>query len=85
MSTSDKWTFHHFLGGLAVGTFVAIFVPKHKYELAAAAVICFELIEQNIFASWLKMIQPETLQNTILDIIMGASGSTIAIIAINEK
>ena len=85
MSTSDQWTFHHFLGGLVVGTIAAIYVPKHKYSLAAAAIIGFELIEQNIFAQWLKIIQPETLQNTILDVIMGVSGSTIAIVAVNEK
>ena len=85
MSTSDKWTFHHLLGGLAVGILSAAYAPKHKHEVAAAAIILFELVEQNILASWFKLMEPEPLSNTILDILMGVSGSSLAIFAMEDE
>lgn len=72
ISLFDQWTIWHILGGLVVGFYIYNKVKKSKrFEYSVGIPILFELVEQNIVASWMKIIPLESLGNSIVDIIVG--------------
>lgn len=67
----DQWSVWHALGGLVMGFVIYNYSPrKIHFEWAIGLPIIFELVEQNIVASWFKIIEPELLMNSMTDLLI---------------
>ena len=63
----DFYSFYHVIGGFALGVFLGAFVNrKYALQLALILPMIWEVIENNVFASWLHLIEQEAVSYTHL-------------------
>ena len=81
-SIIDIWTLWHVLAGLAIGMILYNVIKDRedlRFEIGFSIPILFELVEQTIIANWFKIITPEFIGNSLVDIAISASAIFVGI------
>jgi hypothetical protein len=67
----DIYSYYHMIGGFGLGLFLGLFLPR-RYAITLCIVlpIFWEVVEANILASWAGVVEPESILNSLTDIVL---------------
>ena len=76
----DVWSFYHFIGGIVIGVVAYNFLkPGHRLDFVMALPLFWEVVENNVFASWLGFLPVEPLANAACDILITFIGGLLGL------
>jgi len=76
----DAWSFYHFIGGIVMGVVAYNFLkPSHRLDFVIALPLFWELVENNVLASWLGFLSVEPLANAACDILITFIGGLLGL------
>ena len=76
----DVWSFYHFIGGIVIGIVAYnLLKPSRRLDFVIALPLLWELVENNVLASWLRLLPVEPLANAICDILITFIGGLLGL------
>lgn len=80
MIAVDIWSFHHFIAGIVIGVIAYnLLKPNHRLDFLIALPLVWEVVENNILASWLGFLPVEPPINSACDILITFIGGLLGL------
>jgi len=78
----DIYSFYHVIGGFGLGVLLGAYASK-KFALQLAIVlpVLWEVAEANILASWLGLIEQESILNSLMDLALTVVPALLGVLA----
>ena len=76
----DVWSFYHFIGGIVIGIVAYnLLKPGQRLDFVIVLPLIWELVENNVLASWLGFLPVEPLANAACNILISFIGGLLGL------